>query len=137
MTRRAFIDSNVIVNHLVQNHEEHARRSTQLLEAIEREEVIAFISATVVLETMFTVTRRYKVPSTDVASAVLEIVQLPSIVCPDKDVIVEALEFCQRAGALSFADCLHLVLTRHFGLTEIYSFDKKMGRYPGVERIEP
>jgi hypothetical protein len=40
-------------------------------------------------------------------------------------------------GPLSFADCFHLALTRQLGMTRIVTFDQKMDRYPGVERVEP
>ncbi len=40
-------------------------------------------------------------------------------------------------GPLSFADCFHLTLTKELGMTQIYTFDRKMNRFPGVERLEP
>ena len=51
--------------------------------------------------------------------------------------IAEGVDFWLENPPLSFADCYHLALASHLGLGHIYTFDKKMGRYPGVERIEP
>lgn len=50
---------------------------------------------------------------------------------------VEALRLWAEQGPLSFADCFHLALTKQLGMARIDTFDRKMGRYPGVERIEP
>lgn len=47
------------------------------------------------------------------------------------------LDVWYSRGRLSFVDCYHLALTKEFGMTQIYTFDKKMDRYPGVARIEP
>lgn len=52
-------------------------------------------------------------------------------------VIRDAVDAWSRTGRVSYVDCYILALTKHFGMSEIYTFDKKMGRYPGVERIEP
>lgn len=54
-----------------------------------------------------------------------------------KDAILDALLFWVGQPALDFADCYHLALTKSLGLDAIYTFDKKMDRYPGVTRLEP
>ena len=51
--------------------------------------------------------------------------------------IVNALDFWAQQPRLDFADCYHLALAEELGMTQVYSFDKKMDRYAGVERIEP
>ena len=54
-----------------------------------------------------------------------------------KAAIVAALDFWQTHPALDYADCFHLTLTKDLGMSGIYTFDRKMDRFPGVERIEP
>jgi len=133
----AFIDTNVLLRHLLQDHEDHSPRSTRLLQAVARGEIRAHISETVVFETLYTSTSFYKAPRPEIADALSELLHLSGLVLDHKQEILEAIVLWVRETPLSFADCYHLVLTKALGLTEIYTFDKKMGRYPGVTRIEP
>lgn len=55
----------------------------------------------------------------------------------EEHAVVDALGFWAGQPAFDYADCYHLALTRQLGMTQIYSYDKKMDRYPGVERVEP
>ncbi len=48
-----------------------------------------------------------------------------------------AITFWATNGPLSFADCYHLALANLLGMTEIYTFDRKMDRYRGVACIGP
>jgi predicted nucleic acid-binding protein len=50
---------------------------------------------------------------------------------------LDAIDHWTIQRTLSFVDCYHLALTRELGMTEIYTFDKQMERYPGVSRVEP
>jgi predicted nucleic acid-binding protein len=61
----------------------------------------------------------------------------PGISTDHPEAIQQALRLWAREGPLSFPDCFHLALTRQLGMTRIVTFDQKMDRYPGVERIEP
>jgi len=121
----------------MQNHEDHSPRASQLIVDISAGRQFGAMSETVVFETIFTVTKYYRVPRAAVKTAMERILQLENLSCPHKPLLHETLSLWVRETPLSFADCYHLVLTKALGLTEIYTFDKKMGRYPGVTRIEP
>lgn len=54
-----------------------------------------------------------------------------------KSAIKEALALWQEHSALDYADCCHLTLTKALGMSRIYTFDRKMNRYPDVERVKP
>jgi len=80
---------------------------------------------------------RYNIPNAVVADALLEILTFAGLRSDHPSALADALRFWRDQGPLSFPDCFHLALAKQLGMTRIYSFDRKMNRYPGVERIEP
>jgi predicted nucleic acid-binding protein len=77
------------------------------------------------------------VPNDVLAPLLAEIVGFPGIVIEHGVALTSALKLWQTQGPLSFADCFHLTLTRELGMTEIYTFDRKMDRFPSVEQLKP
>jgi predicted nucleic acid-binding protein len=74
----------------------------------------------------------------DVATkALVGVIELPGFLMAHKSAILDALRFWVEQPALDFADCYHLALAKSLGFDAIYTFDRKMDRYPGVERVEP
>jgi len=137
MKSSAFIDTNIFVNHFLGTHPEHGPASTALLTRIQAGEVDAWITETVAFETIFTLERTFRIPRVAIAPMLTGLLILPNLHCRDKDLLVETLELWMNETPLSFADCYHLLSTRHLGLTQIYTFDRKMDRLPGVTRVEP
>lgn len=97
----------------------------------------ATCASTVVVETIYVLEKGFLVPRSDAHSALKSIVSITAIEFDVRDALLAALDFWNSQRPLSFADCYHLALSKELGLDAIYTFDKKMGRYPGVERIEP
>lgn len=137
MSRMAFLDTNILLRHIMQDVEGQSARASRLIEEIARGTVQVYISETVVFETVFTLSTFYRIPRAEISAQVRRLLRMPGIILRDKAIIVDALHFWESQGPLSFADCYHLALTAALGLDEIYSFDMKMGRYPGVMRVEP
>jgi predicted nucleic acid-binding protein len=131
-----FLDTNVLVYHSLQNHPHHSPRCTALLLALAEGKYQAHCSSTVVLEAIYVLEKVYGVPRGDTYSTIHDLASIPSIQFDNRQAILDALEFWKDNTPLSFEDCFHLVLTKHLGLDSIYTFDKKMNRYPGVTRIE-
>jgi len=134
---KAFLDTNVIVRHLLQDHPDHSSRSSQLIANIADGIVNVTISDTVVFEAVFVLNQIYKISRGDISGELSALLNIPGISTDSKAELLVTLQYWARQSPLSFADCYHLVLAGSLGLNAIYSFDKKMGRYPGVERIEP
>lgn len=65
------------------------------------------------------------------------ILKQPEVSIEYRDTVIYAMQFWVEQSPLSFIDCYHLALTHTLGINRIATFDKKMDRYPGVERIEP
>jgi len=131
-----FLDTNILLRHVLGDHLLHSPRATAFLERIEKGEVEAHIADTVIFETVFTLQRRYKQPKDRIRAVVLPLIELPSIVLPGKRRFREVFDLYVELN-LSFADAYHAVLTKHLKLEKIVSFDQGLDRVQGIQRIEP
>lgn len=134
---QTFIDANVLVYHLVQQDHEHGPPSSRLLARVRAGTERAFISSTVVFECVFICQRTYGVPNDDLADALIELLSFRGLRTDHPEALANALMYWRTQGPLSFADCFHLALSKQLGMAAIYSFDKRMDRYPGLSRREP
>lgn len=131
------IDTNVLIYHLLGQSEDLSARSSKLFRRLKADEESAYIPVTVFFECVYTCQSAYEVPNDVLAPLLLDILDFAGVVVDQANALIKALELWRTQGPLSFADCYHLALTKELGMTQIYTFDKKMDRYPGVERIEP
>lgn len=132
-----FIDTNILVYYLAQNHESFSSRSRILLDDLAAGRTTATCASTVIVETVCVLEKGFLVPRAAAYSALKSIVSMPAIAFDFREALLAALDFWNAQGPLSFADCYHLALAKVLGADAIYTFDKKIGRYPGVERLEP
>lgn len=131
------IDTNVLLRYLLGDHVEHSPRASALMLAVRRGNERIFCPDTVIFEALHVLQGLAGLPRSDIAAALTNLIRLPGFVMTDKDAVLDALAFWADQSPLDFAHCYHLALTRALGMTAIYTFDRKMDRYPGVERVEP
>jgi predicted nucleic acid-binding protein len=132
---QAFLDTNVVLRHLRQDHPVLSPRGSAILARIRAGELVVSVSDTVVFEIVFTLQKTYREPRDRIAATVLPIIELPGIDLPGKEQYRAVFELFV-AGGLGFADCYHVVLMRRLGISEILSFDAEFDRIPGIERRE-
>jgi predicted nucleic acid-binding protein len=135
-TAPTFLDTNVILRHLLGDNPDQAARARALLLRVEAGEVRVRIAETVVFELVFTLQRIYKKSPREIRDALLPILDLPAISLPGKSVVREALRLYVEAD-LPFADAYHAALMAEQGISEIYTFDRHFDRCPGIHRREP
>jgi predicted nucleic acid-binding protein len=134
---RRFVDTNVFIYHLTQNHPEYSPACTALMEQIEAGDITAVTAVTAVDEALRVLTRTFGHARSEASEAMSILLRQPEFEIDHRQAVLDAIRFWANQNQLSFADCYHLALTKALDMTQIYTFDKKMGRYPGVERIEP
>lgn len=130
------LDTNVILRHLLGDHPDHSPRATAYLERIERGEIEASVSDTVIFETVYTLERHYRRPKVRIREVMLPLLDLPGIHLPRKGRYRKIFDLYVDLN-LSFADAYHAVLADQLRLEEIVSFDRGLDRVPGVRRVEP
>ncbi len=127
----AYVDTNVLLRHLVGDAPEQARAATALL--AKRGELIltpqVFTEIAHVLRSYYGLSRR---AVSDQLSSLLE---LPAIT-GDLDLLSAALDVHQRHN-VELPDAVLAAQALHSGITEVVSFDRGFDRIPGVTRITP
>jgi predicted nucleic acid-binding protein len=131
-----FLDTNVLLRHLLQDHPQQSPRSTAYLARVERGEIKVRTADTVVFETVFTLQRQYGVSKADIRDNLLPLLELPGIVLPGKRRLRKVFDLYVDLN-LPFADAYHVALMQRLGLRHVISFDKEFNRVPGVTRVEP
>ena len=134
-----FLDTNILLRHVLGDHPEHSPRATAFLERIEKGEVEAHIADTVIFETVFTLQRQYKKPKAAIRQAILPLIDLPGIVLPGKRRFRKIFDLYVDLN-LSFADAYHAALMEQLKLDQIVTFGRgfdHLSRVSVIKRLEP
>ena len=130
-----FLDTNVFLRHLLNDHPRHSRLSTAFLHRIESGEVQAHINDIVVFETVY-VLEGHRQSKQAISDLVLPLIELPGVMLAGKHRWRTVFERYVSAN-LPIADAYHTVVMEQLGTREIVSFDKDFDRVPGIRRVEP
>jgi predicted nucleic acid-binding protein len=133
---RVFLDTNILLRHLLQDVPGQSERATDFLQEIQEGRLDARISELVVLEMVFTLERTYKRRKPEIGAAVLALLDLPGLELPGKQHFREVFDRYVDLN-ISFADAYHSVLMDRLGLQEVVTFDRDFDRVPGIKRLEP
>ncbi len=131
-----FLDTNIFLRHLRQDHPILSAKATAIFERIEVGELKVRICDTVIFETVFTLQRSYNQPRHRIADALLPLIQLPGVILPGKRLFQRAFALYRSASPIGFADCYHTAFMEHLRINEILSFDSDFDRIPGIKRRE-
>lgn len=134
MKPSAFLDTNPVLRHVLQDNAEQSPKSTAFLKDVEDGKTAVATSDTVVFETVFTLERHYHVPKDQIRATLLALFQLPGIVFPGKSRLPRVFDLYVGRN-IPFADAYHAVLMEHLKLTRIATFDRDFDRIPGITRI--
>ena len=130
-----FLDTNILLRHLLGDVPEQSARAHVLLKRVEGGLRVR-VTESIVFEAVFTLQRTYKKSRQEISDNLLPILELPGISFPGKAIIREAFRLFLETP-LSIVDAYHAALMADLGLTEIYSFDPHFDRVPGITRLEP
>lgn len=133
----AIIDTNVICRHALQDHDDHSPRANRLFEHIAIGQVQVLCPATAVFEAIHILHKRNGAPRDRVANYLLAIGEYTGFRFENSAAIKRAISFWVEQPRLDFADCYHLALADELDMNRVFTFDQRMDRFPGVERIEP
>lgn len=131
-----FLDTNILLRHLLQDHPDQSPRCTAYLTRIEQGDAKARIAETVIFETVFTLQRQYGHPKAAIRDSLLPLIELPGIVLPGKRRFRKVFDLYVDLN-ISFVDAYHAVLMRQLRLDEIVTFDRQFDRVRGINRSEP
>lgn len=132
----SFLDTNILLRHLLQDHDEQSPRATAYLARVESGELKVRTADTVVFEAVYVLQRIYSVPRAQIRDKLLPLIDLPGVELPGKRRLHKVFDLYVDL-TISFADAYHAVLMERLGTREIISYDRGFDRVPGVRRLEP
>ncbi|MCL5961321.1 MAG: PIN domain-containing protein [Chloroflexi bacterium] len=131
-----FLDTNIVLRHLLRDNEGKATRSKELLARLEQGEVKARTSDIVVAEVVFVLERTYRVPKEEIREHLLPIILFPGLVLPQKRLYLRVFELYVEKN-VSFADAYNAALMEKLKITDVASYDFHFDRIEGIRRFEP
>ena len=131
-----FLDTNILLRHLLQDHPDHSPSATAYLERIERGELKVRTSEIVIFEIVFTLERTFKRSKSQIRENFLPLLKLPGTILSGKRSFQKVFDYYVNLN-ISFADAYHIVFMERFSLKEIVTFDQGFDRAVTIRRIEP
>jgi len=133
VSKRRLVDTNLIVRHLVQDHEKHAKAAGRLFEACDRGDLVIVVLPAVLAECVFVLESFYDQPRGDIASALGTLISSPGVEISEAAIHLDALDR-YRETKVHFVDCL-IAATASAENTPVATFDQDFRRFADV-RIE-
>jgi predicted nucleic acid-binding protein len=131
----AFLDTNILLRHLLQDDPEQSPKASAFLKQIEEGSVKVRTADTVIFETVFTLQKAYRQPKAAIRDALLPLIDLPGIELPNKRRFRKVFSLYVDTN-LPFADAYHAVLMEQLHLTEVVTFDTDFDKIEGITRVK-
>lgn len=128
----AFVDTNVLVRHLVGEPPDMAARATAFLQ---RESEL-FVADLIVAETVYVLESFYEIARPEIGEAMWALIVMASVRVVDASRLLRALEIYEE-DHLDFAEAYLVACAESMGVMQVASFDRSIDRIQSVERIEP
>jgi predicted nucleic acid-binding protein len=128
----AFIDTDVLVRHLVGDHPEQSPRATAYLASADA----LVLTDVIVAELVFVLESVYRAPRPTIRATIRSLLAFRPVVARDPALLIRALEVYDELR-IDFAEAYLVACAERSGVTTIASFDRSLYRVPTVERREP
>lgn len=123
------VDTNLLVRLITRDDRK------QLAQAEAFVERGAWVSTLVLAETSWVLGSVYGLEHDEIATVVEMLLSHEHLSLQDADVVAAALEQYRELPALGFTDCLVVELARKAGHLPVGTFDRRLGRIDGAQRL--
>ena len=134
MTVAASIDTNILVRHIVKDHELQSLAVTKLFDRHIRKSESLFVPITVMLELEWVLRSQYKFSKGDVIRGMSALLETLELVFESEGALEQALDIYE-VGNADFAEYLHLSLARIGDALPFYTFDGKASKSTGAKLL--
>ena len=128
------LDTNVLVRYLMQDDDVQSAIATRFVESLTAER-LGFVSLVVTVETVWVLSRAYKLTRDQVGQALEALLHSREIVIDEGADVLRALRTFQN-GSADFADCLIERLADRAGCERTVTFDTKAAKTAGMTLLE-
>jgi predicted nucleic acid-binding protein len=134
----SFLDTNIFLRHLLDDHPEHSTHAHHLFQAIERREVVGWTSPLVVAEIVYILSnhKTYDIPRAEIREQLMPLLSVPGVQLERKRLYHRVFEL-YTSLTIDFIDCYHAAMIESYGQGSLYSFDPDFDAVPSVARFEP
>ena len=123
------IDTNVLVRLMSRDHR------AQVAVAEEFVRPGAWVSHLVLVEAVWVLSSVYQVEAKRIGAAVQMLLEHEQLAIQEADVVAAALARFRRRPAVGFSDCLILETARKAGHGPLGTFDRKLAKLEGAQRL--
>ncbi len=125
------VDTKVLLRLLVNDDPVQAAKARQLVDARAGDDSSIWVSDTVLVELVWTLSRAYGRPRADLLTALRALASHATLMIESADAVRAAIEVFERSPA-DFSDCLLSEKARRAGCDRLVTFDKGMRALVGV-----
>jgi len=139
VSQTRFIDTNILLRYLTNDHADHSPRSARLFYEMAVGEFAGLLSMTAIFEVVYVLEGLKQWGREQIVQSLEILAMAPGIrfLNDEREYLAATLALYAVIPKLSFADCYHAVLSQTFCNSEIYTFDREFDRIPGLTRLEP
>ena len=123
------VDTNVLVRLITRDDQKQLAAATAAIKNG------VWVSHVVLVETLWVLSDLYDRGHAALASVIEMLLGHAGVALQDRDVVAAALEQYRRTPAVGFSDCLILEIAKKSGNLPLLTFDKKLTRLEGTERL--
>jgi len=131
-----FIDTNIFIRFLVNDIPQKADACEKIFKnAVAKKETL-FTTEMVIAEIIWVLESYYELSQQEVQEKVEKILNTPNLICPHKDLILNALTIYSEKN-IDYIDAYNALILKGKGIKELYSYDKHYDRMDWLTRLEP
>ena len=128
----AFVDTNVLVRHLIGDPPKLAARATDYL----RGESDLLVADLIVAETIYVLESFYEVSRPKISESMRALIVMESVRVVDAPLLLRAVEIYEY-DRLDFAEAYLIASAESTGVMRVASFDRSIDRAKTITRVEP
>ena len=131
-----FVDTNIFIRYLTEDIPAKADACDKLFKSAISGKVKLFTTDLVIAEIIWVLESYYELSKNDIREKVEKILNTPNLFCPQKDIILSALNVYTEKN-IDYIDSFNALTLKDMGIEEIYSYDPHYNRIEGLTRLEP
>jgi predicted nucleic-acid-binding protein len=131
-----FVDTNIFIRYLTADIPEKAEACETLFKRAISGKGKLFTTDLVIAEIIWVLESYYELEKSDIREKVEKILNTPNLLCPQKDLILGALNLYTKNN-IDYIDAFNALMLREKGIEELYSYDPHFDRIDGLIRLEP
>ena len=131
-----FVDTNIFIRYLTEDIPEKADAFDRLFKRAISGKVRLFTTDLVIAEIIWVLESYYELSKNDVRETVEKILNTANLICPRKDIILNALNVYSEKN-IDYIDAFNAMILKDKKIEELYSYDPHYDRIEGLTRLEP